>query len=352
MAIYIKSAEAISPQHTFRVDSVLAEAVAHEKEYLTCLHPDYKTFFNPASLRRMSNVIRMGLATSREALEKASLEQPGAILVGTGLGCVKDTVKFLEQVIGQDEQLLNPTAFIQSTHNTVSGQIALMLGCRNHNLTFSQKGISFETALLEAIMLLGEEKCDNVLIGGVDEITAESYALMVEGGCARPLSVSRTEGAYERAVAGEGATFFVLAGTGSGSALAKIDDLAIVNSCHDPDQASAELDQFLGRNGLRPEDIDMLVSGRSGDAVRSRVYGRIESSFPGSPIAGYKHLVGEYDSAMAFGLFLGSRIIAESRVPELVLMEGAVGRALDRALVFNYTKNLELSFILITKPDS
>ena len=91
----------------------------------------------------MSPVIRMGLTASMVCMEKAGLEKPDAILVGSGLGCVRDTAKFLNQVIDNQELLLNPTAFIQSTHNTVSGQIALMLGCRAYNLTFSQNNHLF-----------------------------------------------------------------------------------------------------------------------------------------------------------------------------------------------------------------
>ncbi len=186
MPVYIRSAEAISPQKTFLEDDFLAGPVIPEKPYFTCLNPDYKQFINPASLRRMSKVIRMGLTASKVCLEAAGISNPGAILIGSGLGCVQDTARFLNQVIDNNEQLLNPTAFIQSTHNTVSGQIALMLGCKEYNLTFTQKTISFETALLDAILLLEEGSAGDILVGGIDEIVEESYDLMVRSGCVKP----------------------------------------------------------------------------------------------------------------------------------------------------------------------
>ncbi len=45
---------------------------------------------------------------------------PGAIITGTALGCLEDTVTFLTRMIELNEELLPPTAFIQSTHNTVA----------------------------------------------------------------------------------------------------------------------------------------------------------------------------------------------------------------------------------------
>jgi len=99
MPVYILSAEAISPQETFLTESFLENPVLPEGEYFTCLHPDYKQFIQPGALRRMSPVIRMGLASAMVALRNGDIEKPDAILVGTGLGCVQDTVKFLNQVI-------------------------------------------------------------------------------------------------------------------------------------------------------------------------------------------------------------------------------------------------------------
>ena len=194
MPAYIHSAEAITPQPTFRTDAWMSATIRPEKGYFTCLHPDYRQLIHPTSLRRMSPVIRMGLAASRICMEKAGITRPDAILTGSGLGCVRDTVRFLNQIIENDEQLLNPTAFIQSTHNTVSGQIALLLACKAHNLTFSQKTLSFESALLEALLLLREDPGQNILVGGIDEITGESYELLLQAGCARKEQAGRDPG--------------------------------------------------------------------------------------------------------------------------------------------------------------
>ena len=238
-----------------------------ETPYFACLNPDYKQYISPSSLRRMSKVMRMSLTASKVCLEIARIEQPDAIIIGSGLGCVQDTAKFLNQVIDQKEQLLNPTAFIQSTHNTVSGQIALLLSCQQYNLTFSQKTISFETALLDAIMLLGENGIRHILLGGVDEIVEESFDLMVQSGCVKTgMEDNILESRSDGAVAGEGATFFLLSDTLSEGSLARIDDLEIIHMVEGIDELRARLESFLARNGLTTEDIDLLVSGKNGDA--------------------------------------------------------------------------------------
>ena len=351
MPVYIQSAEAISPQPTFAPGGFLEETLLPDTPYFTCIDPDYRQYINPASLRRMSRVIRMGLTASRVCLEKAGIDQPDAILIGSGLGCVQDTARFLNQVIENREQLLNPTAFIQSTHNTVSGQIALMLGCRNYNLTFSQRTISFETALLDAIMLLEEEGTGHILLGGVDEIVGESYDLMLRSGCisAGPLKDVQ-DSRSGRPVAGEGAAFFLLSDTPGEGSLARIDDLEIIHSCRDSDELKGLLESFLSRNGLSLDEIDLLVSGRNGDARFSGFHNRISSLFEGSVVTGYKHLVGEYDTASAFGTCLAARIIHENRVPPAVILNNASRDQISKGLVFNYSKNRDFTFTLVSRP--
>ena len=52
------------------------------------------------------------------------------------------------------KNILTPTSFIQSTHNTVGGQIALELQCKGYNFTYVHGSNSFESALLDAKLQL------------------------------------------------------------------------------------------------------------------------------------------------------------------------------------------------------
>lgn len=59
--------------------------------------------------------------------ERYPVGKVDAIITATGLGCLADTEKFMNALMDNREQMLNPTAFIQSTFNTVGAQLALLL---------------------------------------------------------------------------------------------------------------------------------------------------------------------------------------------------------------------------------
>jgi 3-oxoacyl-[acyl-carrier-protein] synthase II len=165
MAIYINGIGSISAQN-LEPRSANFDIIKGETNPLICVEPDYKEMINPMQLRRMSKVVRMGIATAKSALKDAQIEKPDIITIGTAYGCLADTEFFLNKLISQEETMLTPTSFIQSTHNTVSGQIALMLACHGHNFTFVHKGFSFESALQDAMMWLKEKENISVLTGG------------------------------------------------------------------------------------------------------------------------------------------------------------------------------------------
>jgi len=151
MKVFIRAASCISPQKTFQADGFLNDPVEYTGTRLQTIEPDYKEFIDPKQIRRMSHVIKMGVATAKDCLNKAEVEMPGAIITGTAFGCMEDTITFLTRIIELNEEMLPPTAFVQSTHNTVAAQVALNIKCHNYNNTFVHKGISFESALIDDV---------------------------------------------------------------------------------------------------------------------------------------------------------------------------------------------------------
>lgn len=339
MAIYIKSAEAITSQNTFNRLDVLQEVVALEKEYYSYLTPDFKQYLDAKLLRRMSKILKASVATAVVCLENAKISLPDAVLVGTGLGCIEDTSKFLNQIIEHDEQLLNPTPFIQSTHNTISGQIALILKCKKHNLTFTQKTISFETALLEAMMLLQDNDAQHVLVGGVDEIIDETYKLINISGCVHQEDAIKF---------GEGATFFVLSSEKE-NANVELKDLAIFHSINNEGDLNNKVGSFLMKHNLTFNDIDFVVSGINQTERFDKLYTLLNSWFTDSSLIKYKHLIGEYDTASSFGMFLANSIIANNKIPESVMMNKKEKKEYKRGIVFNYSKNKDFTLSLLSK---
>ena len=133
----------------------------------------------------MSRIIKMGVAAGSMALKQAGLSVPNGIITGTAYGCLDDTGIFLNKMIDNKEYALNPTPFIQSTHNTIGSQIALLLQCQGYNQTYTQGAFSFESALLDALLELTDSPSQSLLVGGVDEITAVSHALQKRFGIFR-----------------------------------------------------------------------------------------------------------------------------------------------------------------------
>ncbi len=128
------------------------------------IYPNYKENIPGINLRRMSAIVKMGLANTLKCLEQKKAD---AIVVGTGLGSINNTELFLSSYIKSNQSILSPTPFINSVHNTISGEIALHTQSKGYNSTYSQSGLSFEGALLDAILLTKEGK--KVIVGGVDE---------------------------------------------------------------------------------------------------------------------------------------------------------------------------------------
>lgn len=128
--------------------------------------------------RRMGLILKRAIAVSLTALKDADIECPDAIFTGTGLGCMENTENFLTAMCKDGEEMLPPTYFMMSTHNTISSAVAILLRCHGQNCTYSQKDISFESALLDAFLQLQTGGISNALVGAHDETTPATYDLL------------------------------------------------------------------------------------------------------------------------------------------------------------------------------
>lgn len=251
---------------------------------LPVAEPDYTQFIPAMQLRRMSKAVRMGVAASRQCMEQSGLQKPDAISIGTAMGCLQDTEAFLAKMTEQNEQMLTPTAFVQSTHNTVAGQIALVLGCNGHNLTYVHRGHSTEHALIDAFLYLDEHPDQVVLSGGIDELTDSSYTLMERAGV------------YSEAVAGEGAGFFLasLKQPEGPSVL-----LRHLFTCTDDNPGNAARKLLQQLKAVMPEAPELVLSGQTEDARYAAFYEAMEETFPGVAIGRFKEGTGEFATAAA-----------------------------------------------------
>src|SRR5690606_35820815 len=141
--IFVNGLGIISAQNTFDEDTFYSEIIPNDQTVFFAKEPSYKSYIAPLAARRMSKGLKMSVAAAKSALSQASLTQVDGIITGTGMGAVIDSERFLNNVISNDEAYLAPTAFIQSTHNAVSGHLALELQCKGYNMTYVHGSASF-----------------------------------------------------------------------------------------------------------------------------------------------------------------------------------------------------------------
>ena len=351
MKTYIRSTGNISPQHSFGHPSFLTEPVKHIGNRLTCIEPDYKGIIDAKLIRRMSRIIKMGVASAMECLQEAGVSVPDAIVTGTAYGCLEDTGVFLTKMVEHNEELLTPTAFIQSTHNTIGAQIALMVQCHNYNNAFVHRGFSFESALLDGMMLLAEREANNVLVGGIDETTNISHSILSRMGLYKREPISNFD-LYttnsKGTIAGEGSAFFLLANESSTNDYAVLDSIHTFYKPATIKETEQQILSFLSAQSIAISDIDLIITGRNGDMKHDQVYIQLQQSiFNKSSLVNYKHLCGEYPTATGFALWLAANIIKTATVPAIISKELANNK-LKKALIYNQYQNTHHSLLLVS----
>lgn len=349
---YINGIGCISAQKTF--DTVfLEEAELNETSIILPLQtPVYKDYISPVAIRRMAKGVKNSMVASALALKEAQIAHIDAIITGTGMGCIEDSEKFLTAILNNKEEFLTPTSFIQSTHNTVGGQVALGLQCKAYNVTFVNGSVSFESALLDAKMKIDEEEALAVLLGGIDEISDYTTSLFKLAGFIK----KENEGPYpvlnstsKGVVYGEGATFFVLEDKKREQTYAEVLDVELFNKL-DIDEVDDKIIAFLKSNSLEIADIDGIILGYNGDVEYDAFYKNLsKKTFVNTPQVYYKHLSGEYNTASAFGLFIGAKIIKNQNIPSIVSVNKREKSAYKNILLYNQYRGIDHSFTLISR---
>jgi len=349
--MYIRATGNISPQKTFG-HQPLVDVVEYTGNRLTCIEPDYKDFIDPKQIRRMSRIIRMGVAAAMECLQEADVKVPDAIVTGTAYGCLEDTNSFLSKMVEFNEELLTPTAFIQSTHNTIGAQIGLMLQCNNYNNAFVHRGFSFESALLDGMMLLIENDATNVLVGAIDEITNTSHTILNRMGLYKQGTISNLDiygSKTKGTIAGEGATFFLVANEPSSTDYAKLDGLHTFYKPEGIAEIERQINSFLERHSVSMADIDLIITGKNGDASSDEVYEQLgKTVFSNKDSVDYKYLCGEYPTAAAFAMWLAATTIKAGKVPAVLNYKVPAEKKINKVLIYNHYQGIHHSLSLLS----
>jgi 3-oxoacyl-(acyl-carrier-protein) synthase len=354
MKAYITGSGIISPQETHNNPGFPDSISNVFGDRLTCIEPDYRGLINPVQLRRMPRILRMGLASAQLCINRAGGVKPDAIVVGTGLGCLDNLEKFLIELLTTHEHITSVLPFINSTHNAVAAQVAMLLQNHGYNVTYCHRGFSFESALDDAMMLIEERTARHILVGGIDECTADFMHLHAYlRYWKEPLNNLSilTDKSYGT-IAGEGSAFFMLSADPAGTFPVSIDGLHTFfipagAGYHD---IVPEIDRFLDTQGIGKHELGLVLTGINGDAGFDKIYYDLSQDYFSSDtgIAWYKHLCGEYYTSTSFALWLASVILERQIIPPVVQLTPYRGERLNKLLIYNHIRNSEHAVILLS----
>lgn len=339
MAIYISGIGLISPQETIDNKRFLENVIVHDTDYFHMMEPPYKEFIPARELRRMSKVLRNGLVSAKIALEETQIEIPDAILTGSGLGCASDTEKFLTAMVENKERLLTPTSFIQSTHNTLGGSIAIGLGCHNYNMTYVNRGFSFESALMDAQLMMQTGEINSALVGGFDEMTNDHWKQIITTDQYHP---------DRGAKPGQGCGFFVLENEAKEQHYAQLIDIKTIYNPKLP-ELEAKLQEFTLDHEIDPSKL-LVLMGYNGIENETKIYDHFaENIFNKAIIAKYKHLCGEYYTSTAFALWIACQTLDKQTIPDALKCAPKHSNEIKFVLIYNQFMTKEHSLILLSK---
>ncbi len=347
MAVYIESAEHISIQQPLS-DAWFDEPVLYDSVYVRAVEPNYKEYLEPNQARRMGKILKRAIITSRTAVKNSSVVMPDTIISGTGLGCIENTEIFLDAMVRNGEELLQPTHFMQSTHNTISSLIGIDMKCHGYNNTYVHKGVSFESALLDAYLQFSEGRIQSALVGGYDEMTPSYFLLLSRIGYWRANNEETVLKRGEEAFAGETSVSFMMNTKKTAQSICKIGGINLLYKPSDETLQNA-LNELLQQNNCTINDIDAVVVGTSGNKNNDTVYEKTASDiFPNKPLIGYKHIFGESYTASGLGIYAAVICLKKQCIPKHLLLNSEKEIINPKRILFyNQFENKNHSLILL-----
>lgn len=349
--IYIHSTCSISIQKTTEEGYFFEEITEYAENGIPVINPDYKEFIPALQLRRMGKSMRMAVYASQKAIADAGNPTIDAVITGTGEGCLRDSEKFVEALWENKEGgMLNPTPFIQSTHNMAAATVALALGCKGYNMTYTNNSNSFESALLDGQLYLNEHHNQTILIGGLDEISEKTtefwskYGWLKKEGFQIPIDLKSN---FEGEIVSEGAGFLVASVEKPKQYLGKISGVKTAFEVQNPDQFVQE---FLQENDLNIQDIDGIILGNNGDSKYDEIYQTLsKNGFAETPQIVYKHLLGEFDTVTSIAVEIGLKILNRQDIPKNLHSNNINRPEYKTILIYNQRRGQNHSAIILRK---
>jgi len=355
-SIAIQSSALISPFQELEMVSLTSQMQNNFGNQANAIEPNYKDYIPAMQSRRMSRILKMTWVAAEIALKRAQIAIPESISVASSMGCLSDTIKFLQEMIENEEEFMKPTAFINSTHNTLAGYLAIGLKSKGQNFTFTHKDLNFEHTLLEAAIRLNTNEVQIVLIGAVEEITTETHTIRENLGLLRSaqqeshLLFEQHEKGY---IEGETAAFMVLQSANKATTMPIIQWISFHYDLKSPQDFNESYHDFLLANHLQKHQIQVIIGGNTGDSAADKVLNQwVEQQNNSSKYLKYKHISGEFASSGIIGIWLGSKILEQQNVPNYLNHDFNPNQKISRIAIINHNGMNNYSFILLSSNDT
>ena len=344
---YVLSAKQISMQQPLS-EEWMQNPIVYEVPFSRSIDPNFKEYVSPIEARRMGRILKRALATSKEALKAAGCDTVDAIMTGTGFGCIENTEFFLDALSNEGEQLLKPTYFMQSTHNTISSLVAIQTKNYNYNATYAHKGISFESALHDAWLQFRLGKINSALVGCHDEMTETFHSIMKKGGVMGQDDERCGEVAVSVVLSREVSALRQAQGP---QPLCRLTGLKMLHqpTMNDLMDAVTTMLQSAERSLV---DVDYILTGMSGNHQSDKAYlTETKTLFGDKPLLTYKHLFGENFTASGLGFYVAAQCLKAGKVPSHLFVNA--NEASDKQpaciLLFNRSDGKDYTLTLLEK---
>ena len=327
--IKILSAKQISIQNPLS-EEWMESPLAYTGSYVPGIDPEFRQFISAGDARRMGKLLKRALATSLSALKEGGVENPDAIITGTGFGSVENTELFLDAMVREGEQMLKPTQFMQSTHNTASSLIGIHTRSHGYNSTYTQKGMSFDCALYDAWLQFRLGKIKTALVGSHDEMTPVFAGFM-----------RKADHVRDGEICSEAAVSVLMGTAHDTSAYCTLDGMSILNR-PDADELADALRSLT--DGNAPSAI---MTGMSGNAENDSWYSFLRRLLPEIPLLRYKHLFGVNFSSSAIGFYTAACCLKKGLIPACLTKDGNTINPNGGILVVNIVEDRHYSISLL-----
>jgi 3-oxoacyl-(acyl-carrier-protein) synthase len=110
-----------------------------------------------------------------------------------------------------------------------------------------------------------------------------------------------------------------------------------------------QISSFLERHAVSMNDIDLIITGKNGDASSDEIYNQLTNTvFTNKDTLDYKYLCGEYPTAASFAMWLAANTIKAGKLPAALSYMVSPNKKINRILIYNHYQGIHHSLSLLS----